>query len=42
MTASSPRKIDTVPLKIWMTAILSVTKTDTSLQEMVATIRVRK
>ena len=42
MTAGSPRKIDTAPFKIWMTAILSVTKTDTSLQEMVATIRLRK
>ena len=34
MTASSPVKINRVPFKEWMTAILSVTKTDTLLQEM--------
>ena len=34
MTASSPVKIDKVHFKEWMTAILSVTKTDTLFQGM--------
>ena len=32
MAASSPVKINKVPLKEWMTATLSVTKVDTILQ----------
>ena len=33
MTVSSPVKINTVPFKEWMTAIVSVTKTDAQLQK---------
>ena len=42
MTVSSPIKINTEPFKKWMTAILSVTKTDTLLRERMAAIRVVK
>ena len=34
MTASSPVKVNTMQFKGWMTAILSVTKTDALLQGM--------
>ena len=34
MSKSSPVKMNTVPFKEWVTAILSVTKTDTLLQGM--------
>ena len=34
MSESSPVKMNTVPFKEWVTAILSVTKTDTLLQGM--------
>ena len=34
MTASSPVKKNTVPFKEWMSAILSVTETDTLLHGM--------
>ena len=34
MTATSPVKINIVPFKEWINAILTVTKTDTLLQEL--------
>ena len=34
VTASSPVKINTLPFKEWMTASLTVTKTDTLIQGM--------
>ena len=42
MTGSSPIKINTEPFKKWITAILSVTKTDTLLKGWMAAIRVVK